>query len=503
MMWYDMKGSAKITLLLLALTLITGPGIAKVLGASNLSVTLSVASASVSWLIILLARNWQILSLSVLFASFFVAYTFGPTLEGVFAEGGDLESRGHGVASILLSGKQVPFDVIAILAGSGLFAFTIGVLGGTIRNSSSAFPTLGNSYGKVWHVLGISAILLGFGMSLLDTGRAGGVQAMLIPRVERLYVLAESRGGLPYAALIFSGFVVAIAGWLGARRGRKRTWPLLLGVLISAWVFYLLLQGDRRFILYTLLVFVGVLSVFYRVLVRLTARVVLVLIVLYFIMSLFGATRWMIAPILQGSMSLGESISWVLDNVSGAWFLPSAGEFMGPYVTLVITLTDPDWWLEAKAPLMGASYLYAVPNLLPRSLYPGEKWETLSFRFANYMFSKYLPPEYTLPIGWGFSPLAEACLNFGISPLAPIPVFLLLGWFFGRLEGLAQRRSLSWGIVYVLVLPQAFNVNRIDLAWSFQEAIYYVGTGLVLVTFAHSIDKILTLKRMRNTVRRL
>ncbi|MDM7324299.1 MAG: hypothetical protein P3W93_004765 [Thermus sp.] len=273
-----------------------------------------------------------------------------------------------------------------------------------------------------------------------------------------------------------------MTGWaLGKQRLAR---GLLLGLLILGWVAYLFIQGDRRFILYTLLVIAGILHIFRGVTFRLSWTSFIALFALYLFASFLGATRWLLVPLLQGSVSLGEALRWVRENISWSWFTPSSSEFMGPYTTLVVSLTDPIWWSTAQAPLGGFSYLFSIPNLLPRSLYPGEKWQTLGFQFSDYVYTNYLAPYFTVPVGFGLSPLAEAVLNFGRGFWAPMPFFFILGWISGYLGFVARKKPVPWGIVYALLLPQAFNLNRIDLAWSFQEAVYYSTASLALFVIA-------------------
>jgi len=64
---------------------------------------------------------------------------------------------------------------------------------------------------------------------------------------------------------------------------------------------------------------------------------------------------------------------------------------------------------------------------------------------------------------------------------APLPLFFAPGWVSGYLGFLARMKPVPWRIFYALLLPQAFNLNRIDLAWSFQEAVYYLMAGLAIL----------------------
>lgn len=423
----------------------------------------------------------NLLSFASLFALFFFLYTAAPTAQRLIYPA---FQGGNPLLEELLGGWEIPLGRIGLLGFGALLSFGIGLGMGYLRLGKNAndiarrsFPSPAAAKTADWlYGLGIVFFLLGVILYLLDLGRLGGLQAILVPRVERLYALAEARVSLPFAPVLFSGLALAFLGWI--RQGGKRGASLF--VLLSLWIVFLLLQGDRRFVLYTVLILVGVLSAFKGFKLTFSLRLLFYGIGAYFLMAFFGSTRWLLTPLLQGSYSLKEACSWVAENISSSWFLPFNNEFAGPYTTLVFSLEDPQWQMLAGSPLMGLSYLMALPNLLPRSLYPGEKWQTLSFRFSDYTYESYLSALTAAPIGLGFSPLAEAVLNFGNGLWAPLAFFFLLGLFAARLSRWARRRPFPGGIVYALLLPQAFNLNRIDFAWSFQEAFYYGVTSWTL-----------------------
>ncbi|MDM7325322.1 MAG: hypothetical protein P3W93_010180 [Thermus sp.] len=450
-------------------------------GNKEVATGLGLGTMGAAWGLIVRLENGNLLSFPVLFASFFLAYIGSPTLEALLASpdyGGIQDIMG-----MIIQAGDPPLEEIALLGGVSLVAFAFGLwawyaffLKKTKGDQDVARGFLREATSFYW--LGIGVLLLGWILMLVDMVRIGGLQALLTPRIERLHALASAKGGLPAAPLVFAGMAVAIVGWATGRQRFVR--GLLLGLLLVGWVTYLLIQGDRRFLLYTLLIASGILYVFRGAKLRLSWATLMVLFTLYVLASFFGATRWLLVPLLQGSLSFVQALQWVFQNISWSWFMPYSTEFMGPYATLVYTLRDPAWWSASHAPLGGFSYLFSLPNLLPRSLYPGEKWQTLSFQFSEYIYTNYLALYFEAPVGFGLSPLAEAVLNFGKGFWAPLPFFLILGWVGGYIGSLTRKRPLPWGIVYALLLPQAFNLNRTDLAWSFQEAVYYAITGLLL-----------------------
>ncbi|WP_460375765.1 hypothetical protein [Thermus antranikianii] len=472
--------------LLMSLSLLTISQLGRFFENREVAVGFGVAAMGFAWGAIVWLENKNLLSFPTLFASFFIAYVGGPTLEALLVDYREFQ----GIIGLVIQNPEFPLEEITLLGSTGLLAFAFGLwmryalINGLVRknkNSSINPPVLNRFVGihSIFYWVGILVFLSGWVLMLLDTARVGGLQTLLTPRIERLYSLATTRGSLPAAPLVFAGLALAVTGWaLGKQRLIR---GLLLGFPIFVWVAYLFIQGDRRFVLYTLLVTAGILHTFRGVTFRLSRTSFIVLFALYVFVSFFGATRWLVPPLLQGTVSLGEALRWVSENISWSWFTPSSSEFMGPYTTLVVSLTDPTWWSAAQAPLGGFSYLFSIPNLLPRGLYPGEKWQTLSFQFSDYVYANYLAPYFAAPVGFGLSPLAEAVLNFGRGFWAPLPLFFVLGWVSGYLEFLARKKPVPWGIFYALLLPQAFNLNRTDLAWSFQEAVYYLMAGLAIL----------------------
>ncbi|MFN4074102.1 MAG: hypothetical protein ACK4G4_11920 [Thermus sp.] len=482
------KSFRGIPFLFLATALVIASSLAEAVSQKQLGFNLAVFGCLIAWYTILRLEKQNLSSFAVLFSTFFIAYSLAPTLEGAFTGFTDY-NMAQGIIGDIILGWDVNFTQIALLTSVALIAFALGLLVYRLQEVKAPLRRIPDGYSglhlRTWlYWLGLAAFLLGYALALLDLTRVGGLQALFIPRVERLYSLAESRGSLPSSPFVFGGLTVALIGWLGGGKG-KGSRNLLLGALVGVWLIYLLIQGDRRYILYTLLVFLGVAYIYRDFALKLNFKTLFWVVALYFVFAFFGATRWALVPLLQGSLSPGEAADWLAENFSLSWFYRfSSGELMGPYFTLIMGIRDQDWQSFVGAPLLGMTYLYGIPNLLPRSLYPGVKWETLSFLFSEYIYNTYLPGSFSVPIGFGFSPLAEACLNFGANLFAPFPFFLLLGWFSGWLAGLARRRPLPWGVAYSLVLPQAFNLNRIDFAWGFQEVVYFVAVGFFIVALA-------------------
>jgi len=318
---------------------------------------------------------------------------------------------------------------------------------------------------------GIVAFFIGLVLLFLDFQRIGGFfYALSLPRGVRLNLLSEVRGSLPYAPFIFAGLALVWLDYAQHRTGKF--WAFgLLGFLILL----MLVQGDRRFLTYAILIAFAAYTGIRYPRFRISPRLIMGLVILFIAYSFFGQIRWLLQPVLFGQISLQEAIEWVEQNASATWFAPSVGEFAGPYFTLLYSI---EYSYPPEAPLKGMSYLQAIPNLLPRSLYPGNKPAVICDAFADFIYQKYMPGRESI-IGWGYSPVAEAYNNFGLWGIF-IPFFLLgLLWeWVARL----RYRSRTGIIVYVLLMPQVLNLNRIAIAWSFQECVYFIGAGLLVLT---------------------
>jgi hypothetical protein len=312
--------------------------------------------------------------------------------------------------------------------------------------------------------VGILVFFFGLVLFILDLQRIGGFWSSLsLPREVRLNLLSELRFNLPYAPFLFSGLACV---WLDYARGYLRGfWAL---GFLGLWCSLMLIQGDRRFLSYAILIAIAAYTAVRYPKLRIKLKFALAFTVIFVAFAFFSQARWLIQRLISGQMSLREAMEWVKQNASPLSLLPGKNEFAGPYFTLLYSI---EYLYPTDTPLLGASYLQAVPNLLPRSLYPGDKPSTLDFAFADLIHQRYMSWREAT-IGWGYSPVAEAYNNFRLWGI-PL-VFFVIGLFW---EWVARLRYKNWvGILlYALLIPQTLNLNRTTIAWSFQEGVYFTG----------------------------
>jgi len=349
----------------------------------------------------------------------------------------------------------------SFLAAVGLF-FSAIFISLTWKKARNAVKGVQSRVFTPW--IGISVFFMGLIMCFLNYQRIGGfMYALSLPRGVRLELLSETPHNLPYAPLVFVGLA-----WIWLDYARKRLQGFWAWGLLGLWGMIVLIQGGRRFLVYAVLIAFATYAAVRYPKVKIKLKFVVALIAILMFSFFFAHIRWLIPDTMFGRISVGEAIERIKENVSLAWFLPGTNEFAGPYFTLLYSIAYP--WPK-DAPLFGKSYLQAIPNLLPRSLYPGHKPPPLGDALAIFIHQTYMPWRESA-IGWGYSPVAEAFNNFKLwgIPLVFFTIGLLWEW-------VARFRYKNWvGILlYALLIPQTINLNRTTMAWSFQEAVYFAG----------------------------
>lgn len=317
-------------------------------------------------------------------------------------------------------------------------------------------------------IVGIMLFLLGIILLLLDYNRIGGfIHAMTMDRVVRMNMLSQIRGNLPYNSFILVGIaLMAYSSFVSCKVNLIKTI-----VTYSCSIFYiilLVLSGDRRFCLYIILIILSLYS-FLKKPIILNKRIIVFAILIYILFAIFQNSRWMLPLILRGDITFANAYRVFISNFSPALLLPSSTEFVGPYFSLL-------YYSKCNPALLGGtSYFYALPYLLPRSLYPTTKVPTISQNFAYQIHQAFFSDRQGV-IGWGFNPVAESIANFGY--VGPLIIFIFFGITFSLLCKI-QNKGLG-AIIAAIIMPVAFNLNRADFANTVQEVVY----NLALVILA-------------------
>ena len=308
---------------------------------------------------------------------------------------------------------------------------------------------------------GTVLFLIGFILFFLDYSRIGGyLNAMSMDRVVRLNLLSQTPGNLPCNTFILVGIAFMAYGSFSLNRPKIKTY--LTFVFCLFYLILLLISGDRRYSLYIILVLLTVYS-FKKKPIKLNKKIIIIGICIYILFAIFQNSRWMLPLIVSGRLTFADAYELFMNNFSISFLLPGSTEFAGPYFSLL-------YYSEMNSNLLGGfSYLYALPYLLPRSIYPGFKLPTISQDFALQIHQTFYAGRQGV-VGWGFSPIAESLANFGY--LGPVIVFLALGFI---LSSISKIQNKGLGVIIMAVIsPIAFNLNRADFANAFMEITYNI-----------------------------
>jgi len=273
----------------------------------------------------------------------------------------------------------------------------------------------------------------------------------------------------PYMAFVVPGLACMC---YGSQNYGKRFRAASFYILSSVWCLLVLLQGDRRLVLQAILTIVGVLAVIKPETLRLKARTLIVVAAAYCLFIVFGYARSSISSIATGETSTSQAISEVNDQMSSDWLTPEHSEFAGPYLSLLMAVSGH------SENLNGATYYESFLTVLPRFMYPGQKPELLTHEFDRQMHR-----GGGAISGWGYNPVAEAYVNFGVAGVSVI--FVLWTLYF-----LAIREIRTWGdwglLLSAALLSEAVNANRIDFRNVYWETTYFIA-GITVATVLKAI----------------
>lgn len=291
---------------------------------------------------------------------------------------------------------------------------------------------------------GIIFVGLGYAFFLYSFSRIGGVfEALTTNRIAKASALSESYGSIPYSIFLsvgLAGYLYSILGqipelknWRSLKTNRQLQFFF---VLISPIAIFWLIEGERSALIKLLIILGGVLSLRFKI--SFNRKVIASFMLAFFLLTFVGYFRGPLALSLnEGNLN---AIKNRINQASLHWLFPR--EFSAIYFshTTSVYLNDP--------PQYGKSYITALPNLLPRSIYPGKKPQTLSHEFGERVANLVGRGK---AFGVGFSPLAEGYINFrGIGVFLTFFVYGLLVVFTPRLS---LRNNFFTSLFYCLSLP--------------------------------------------------
>ncbi len=320
------------------------------------------------------------------------------------------------------------------------------------------------SASAAWFWAGICSYLTGIVLYYLQFQQYGGyLAALTMTRGER-FGLAGDSGSLSYPYLAFIVPSIACLCY-SSQISDKKYQRIAFYALTALWCILVLAQGDRRLVLQSALTVAGVMAVVRPQALRLRMRSWLLIVAAYCFFAVFGNARSFISAIAAGETSVAQAVAELNEEMSNDWLTPEHSEFAGPYLSLLVASSGH------SERLLGSSYYESFLTVLPKFMYPGQKPELLTRQFDEEMHQG----SGTIS-GWGYNPVAEAFVNFGVLGVALIFAF----WTLYFLAIRSFRRRGEWGILLsAVLLSEAVNANRIDFRNVYWETTYFT-IGLLL-----------------------
>lgn len=323
---------------------------------------------------------------------------------------------------------------------------------------------------------GILMYCTGLILFFLNYQRIGGFfHYILLQRGVGMTLLSQTRGSLPYSSFVFSGIAIVYYNFFNTK-DKKALYISLLFLLV--WIILMIVQGDRRYIVYSLIIIYGIWIIQKDIRVRINKKIVIYAIIIYICLTFFAQVRFLISPTINDEMKIQDDITWITEHININWFLPGENEFAGPYFTLLYSI-------ENKSKLLyGASYISSIANILPRSLYPGSKPLTIAQDFALFIHNSYMS-NFPFVVGWGYSPITEAYNNFGLFGI--FIIFVIYGLILSYIR-ILKKKGIFGILIYSMILPELMNFNRIDFSSILQEFFFNI-IGVFIAMLLYKILK--------------
>lgn len=327
-----------------------------------------------------------------------------------------------------------------------------------------------NPIGASAYPVGIAFFTIGLVFFFVNFTLIGGFRSALeMSKIERFEVMRDTGIFLPYMPFATVGLMLlSLAVW----KNRSMLSVLTLSGALLFWAALGFLLQDRTASAYALLCVLGLFGFLWNW--KLSYKLITFAILLYLSFTIYAQVRWIIPRIAQGNMTSQAAGEWVQANSAADWIMPENNEFAGPYYSLVYLVDNPPklrW---------GKSYLDGIFYFLPKQLYPGKKPTPIGNEFAFEIHSRFASAYFPVS-GWGYSPVAEAFVNFSWPGVVIIPILWAIGLDF--LERIRWRGVM--GLLCVMsLLPQLQNANRINFLWTWTEGVFAVAVCFCAVSAA-------------------
>jgi len=319
----------------------------------------------------------------------------------------------------------------------------------------------------------ILTIFFAYALLIFNISRIGDFTQIIaayteFSRSERMALLSSMRNNLPFSYF----FHIGIASLMIARFTRNikvnfKT-ELLIIILILPYLAFLLIEGDRSGIAKLFLVIWFPIIYLKNITFKWIHTPILALAVIVFIT--IGNTR----SLINSDMS-----SWDYFKSNYQHIFTKTQEFKAVNFSLRAALNYSDMNLVEYP---GDSYLQAFQYILPRSIHPGEKRKNIGDRFGEYIKNKY---DLEGKKGFGFSPIAESYLNFGIIGI--IVVFTIYTFILHLCQILMNNKNIYLQILGFTYMTTLFMYFRNSFAGQFSNFFWLT----LILLFFYLLFKIL------------
>jgi len=315
---------------------------------------------------------------------------------------------------------------------------------------------------KSLRLVSIGGILLGLIFFLYYFKRIGIINAIIIPKpivLDQLSTISISNIDLPFLPLLIvslNGYFFTLVHW--PRRNSKVALGSFIFITITI-VFFWILFGSRRSIFFLFISLVGVFATKKKVKISLI-KFLMIFFIVGILFSLFDFFRF--TTLIKGGKILIYKLQ-IKEILS---------EFINPYGTLILTVKNNITFKN------GETYVQAFLNIIPRSLYPGEKPLVIEKAWRSTHIPQLFPPERERIPGLGFLPITEAYLNFGL--LGPPFIMFIIGILLNLVSIIRYSKSIYLKLLYGPLFIQVFNLNRACFA-TVLNSFLYVGYNVFYV----------------------
>lgn len=298
----------------------------------------------------------------------------------------------------------------------------------------------------------ILLVLLGFACSLFFYSKVINVSGdiLSVSRLELVNSVSDTGWYLKYFMIAYSWFILGV--FFNDYKNKAKNKSIVFFALLPVFIYFysLLLVGSRREVVFVL--------------------VFVVLLLFTKNGAVFSFKQKLVTAFLVVSIVSMGAFRHSDDSSTAVVLMNTFGEFIFPINTLVYYIH-----LDFLDFNYGSTYFQFITNFIPKEIFP-DKPLPLAVQFAK-MLSV---PGQEFTMGYAFTPISEAFVNFGYLSIIIFPV--LLAFFAYSLELLVNK----YPLFLLILLSQVVNFQRSDVASLIFELLFL----LICFLFCHIVTKL-------------